>query len=233
MDINKNQDKKAFIGILKYIKHISFFIVLITLSFSCKKKQDSYTIHVSGKVIDAVTSLPVAGAEIRYSELGGSSPYGDIITQSDLEGNYSYTYRNDEVNADGNFYFILKKDGYGGYTGGEKFHFFSESNLTNFDLQFHPNTFLSFIISKTTVTDSAIRVRYTEPNWYQFDHVINITNATSPDTLTIMGLAGMNNKIYLKVDRFNSLPIISPYMQTSHSYDVFCTTDTTQYIINY
>ncbi len=212
-----------------------FFMIFISIIFiSRKKKAYPYNVHISGKVVDAITQQSIPGAEIGGGGNGGSSNFGPTYTTSDADGNYTFDYPTEQTNLDDKISVLLRHAGYGAYTRTEDVLIPNMENVSNYNLQIHPNTYFNIIVSKTNLTDTMIQVLYTEPTWVQNGHVIYVSNISSPDTLTLVGSYGMNSKIYLKVTSYNTW---SPSMQNlgtqySYSYDIYCgSVDTTQYHI--
>lgn len=217
---------------MKLIINILLFLLIIFGISSCKKKEKM--IQVSGKIIDGETGLYVAGVQIRKSSTTSTYAGGDPIAQSDASGNYSFQYLCDEENPDGcNYSIVLTKTGYGGNTGGEGINITSKKDLENYNLLFHPNTFLSFVITKTTIADSVITIRYVLPNWVHTAVSVSLTNSNNTDTLTLLARAGMSNRFDLDISRYNLYPYMTPYATSSDIQNVYCNSDTTYRFLNY
>ena len=64
-----------------------FFVVVTTLSFSCKK-EDKKNTHISGKVIDGSTGANVSNATIVLRDDNEGVEIASVL--SDVNGNYSF-----------------------------------------------------------------------------------------------------------------------------------------------
>ena len=220
---------------MKKIKYI-LLLIFIPLAYllSCKKNKENETHTVSGIVIDAITKQPVAGVEINGAYQGVTLNNGNNYITTDINGNFQFefTYPSD---IGGPIAFNIRHSNYGGYAGVEMVVIPNQANVSNYEWQIYPNTYINIIITKTDLVDTLINVGYVEPNWIQNELSVNITNTSSPDTLTIEGLAGTNNNIGLLVTRYRTFPTSNTYngIQSSNGYVISCgSADTTQYRIN-
>lgn len=216
---------------MKRLHYILFFLLILTGISSCKKDPDYYHIRISGKVIDAKTSLAVAGAELHrlyYSTFGLS--YSDTYTIADANGDYAFYA---DTDGNGDFTFVVVKPGYNAYAGCIDFHLRSKEDISNINPIIYPDTYISFVITKTTATDSSIIVKLHDQ--YPVNLSKTITNITSPDTLTIVASSAKNNVIKLNISRYYSNPPTgSPYSQTEFEYNIYPTlSDTTFYPVSY
>jgi hypothetical protein len=203
--------------------------LIALLCSACKKEAPLHI--VSGRIFDAVTHLPVPNAEIREGGTNGQSVNGIMLAQCDSDGYYYFEYRYELPNNE----IYVQHLGYGGYLSTQKFAIPLQLETRDFDLQINPTTHINLIVSKTIdLADTVLEIVYTSPTKYASHHAIYVSNTTSPDTLQILALAGMNNKINLFVSRYNSWPPLTPYINDNYSYNIFCnSTATTQFLINY
>lgn len=215
---------------MKRVHYILFFLLVLTGISSCKKDPDNYHIRISGKVIDAKTGLPVSFASIhRYYDVFGPS-LSDEYTQTDGAGNFSFY---GDTDSEGKFTFVIRKyPGYNAYAPGLFYSLSSKTDVSNLNIPLHPDTYISFVITKTTIADSSILI--THYNEYPVLASQTVSNMSSPDTLTILGSAAKNNLIKLNIKRYNTNPPTSPYSETLVDYNIYPTSsDTTYYSVSY
>ena len=72
---------------MNYFKHILFFLVVTTLTFSCKK-EDKKNTHVDGKVTDGSSGANISNATIVLRD--DNEGVELATTTSDANGNYSF-----------------------------------------------------------------------------------------------------------------------------------------------
>lgn len=213
--------------------HYILFLLLIFIGLSsCKKDPSYYEIHISGKVIDAKTGLGVSGAVLhRYKNNWGYMEWTDAYAETDSNGNFSFYGTADEK---GDFQCVVVKSGYGAEFGGQLCGLNSKKDIASFNPLLYPNTYLSFVITKTTLTDSLIKIGYAPPQSMNPGYQKNISNASSPDTLTFKIFAARENVITLFINRYNTNPPTSPYSETTATYTITPTSsDTTFYPVSY
>ena len=216
---------------MKRLHYIVFFFLILTGISSCKKDSDYYHIRISGKVIDAKTNLPVVDAGIhRYYNVFGPS-LAEAYTVTDGNGNFSFY---GDTDVDGNFTFVVRKyPGYNAYAPGLFYKMNSKTDISNLNIQLYPDTYISFIITKTTIADSSILVTYY--NEYPVNISKTVSNSSSPDTLTILGSALKNNLFKFNVRRYNTNPPTgTPTSDTPFEYNINPgVSDTTFYPVSY
>lgn len=210
---------------MKFVKHILFFVIVATLSFSCKK-EDKKNTHVDGKVIDGSTGVNVSNATIVLRDDNEGVELATVT--SDANGNYSFDISEEHSSLS------MKVTYTDFYTSpwGTDFRLSLDETFEkrNFNLDIYPPAYAKLIAVKTDTIYDFVNFIYVE---HTLSGSAGITVSNSmPTAFTYKKMkGGYTTSFSYNIHKYLTG---SPTLYSSGVANVFCTPrDTTNLYLTY
>ncbi len=211
---------------MRTLKIFLYYFFLVSFLFSCKKEEDSFAIHVSGKVIDGNTNLPVANSIVEIYKLKNSENIRFNSMTTDSLGYYSIT-----VSSDDNASLAAYNSNYV-YSYQNENVIPKEKNIENFNIKIFPVVYLDISIKFVDTSYNYMQVA-SRQNKYSYPHVYLSKPSDTLKHLILYKKGGINNTFSIDVAKSNSFNF-SNAPRVYYNYTVYCNpTDTTFYSLQY